>query len=61
MERLTHEPPLDPPEPKPIYECSECGEPICCGDRAIHLDGWGWVCESCIDDLMQEVDEYAEV
>ena len=57
MERICHEPPLDPPEPVVVCSCSECGEPIYSGDRAIHLAGWGWICESCVDDLMLEVTE----
>lgn len=61
MERLKHEPPIEPPDAIAMYECSECGEPIYCGDRAIHLDGWGWICETCVDDLMQEVDKYGEI
>lgn len=46
------------PEPKEIYECCVCGEPICDGDK--YIDGIkGCVCEECVQDL--SIDEFMEI
>lgn len=42
-------------EPRAVCSCSECGEPIYEGERALHVTGWGWICESCIEALTEEV------
>lgn len=42
-------------EPLVFCACSECGEPIYFGDRAMLLRGWGWICEDCVERRMTEV------
>ena len=46
------------PEPKAVYQCCVCGEPICDGDK--YIDGIkGCVCEECVQDL--SIDEFMEI
>lgn len=44
-------------EPKAVHFCSECGDPIFVGDYALHIVGWGWICEDCVHDKTVEVEE----
>ena len=44
-------------EPLVFCACSECGDPIYVGDYALHLAGWGWICEDCVHDKTAEVIE----
>lgn len=43
-------------EPKAAHFCSECGDPIFIGDYALHVTGWGWLCEDCVHDKTVEVE-----
>ena len=46
------------PEPKGVYECSVCGEPIRDGDK--YVDGLdGCICADCIDEM--SVSEFMEL
>lgn len=46
------------PEPKAVYQCCVCGEPICDGDK--YIDGIkGCVCEECVQNL--SIDEFMEI
>ena len=46
------------PEPKGIYECCICGEPIRDGDK--YVDGLGGcICADCIDEM--SVSEFMEL
>lgn len=44
-------------EPKALHFCSECGDPIFVGDYALRVPGWGWICEDCVHDGMEEISE----
>lgn len=44
-------------EPKALYTCCECGEPIYVGDYALHVYGWGWMCHDCVWNEYTEVIE----
>lgn len=42
-------PPLDPPEPEVVTQCSWCGEDICVGDDYYETPDGAWVCQYCMD------------
>ena len=58
MERLRHEPPLSPPEPKVIYTCSWCDEPIYDGEECFDMKPYGWCCQQCMDDRLTVAGDY---
>lgn len=43
------EPPLEPPAPKVLFYCEECGEEICEYEYFYELQGMKF-CERCVDD-----------
>lgn len=44
-----------PHEPKAACTCSMCNEPIYEGESALHISGYGWICENCVADYMEVV------
>ena len=43
------------PEPRAIYRCKYCGEPIIEGDEYVEIDGDYYHRDSCIEDVALEL------
>ena len=41
------------PDPKPLYECCECGDGIYPGDKYLEADRH-YYCKDCLDDMAAE-------
>lgn len=48
---LSKEPPMEPPEPKPVNSCAWCGGDIFEGEGYYKLPNDDWVCDSCMEDV----------
>ena len=46
---------LEPPEPKTVGYCSECGQDIFAGENVWEIKG-EWYCECCIDNSRTEAE-----
>lgn len=44
-------------EPIARHFCSICGEPLYVGSYALHIKGWGWICEDCVYNETEEIRE----
>lgn len=53
---LGHEPSLDPPEPKPLFPCDDCGDSIFQGDDYFEICGMRF-CTECIEDRRRTAEE----
>ncbi len=53
---FTGEPRLDPPEPKPLFACDDCGEDIFLGDDYYEICG-GRYCVECVEDRRRTAEE----
>ena len=39
-----------------LPECSVCGKTLEYGERALHLGGSDWLCDDCVESMMEWVD-----